>query len=518
MKAHPPLWSSPVSIEDQRAGDGAAFIRFMHQRGRVTKTSIGGRAKDPIRMRPWQQKELYRLLARDQSTLARCHRAGLLGVGRKNGKSAKGSGLALFTADRCDPGGEIYICASDRYQAGIVGNVAKAMVRMDPYLSRRFTVFRNEIVIEQDDIRITILSADATTKDGYNPDLVVFDEVHAQPNAELWDAMALGMGARIDPLMIGITTAGKRYDRRGTDTLCYRLYEYGKQVAKGEVDDPTFYFSWWEPKKGSKADHLSERTWEEGNPGIDDLVSREDLRSTSKRTDEAEFRTKRCNMWVTTSVAAIPDGAFEKLAKQVRDKNKVELDGGKRKVPAKLLKDSVLFLDGSWSGDSTGIVGCTRAGHLFVVTHHERTQFDSPHWRVPVNAVKQDIRDAFDKGGARVLVLDPYRWQQTAADMAGEGYPVVEWATGSIPRIVPAWKDYYAAVMDEELSHDGNKALIRHHDNMVLKIDAKGTRPTKEHPTSIRHIDLSICAIGAYTHRNVEVEEEIKPQAWILTA
>ncbi len=516
VKAIPPRWSNPVSVEAMRAGDGADFIRFMHQRGRVTKTSIGGKAKTRLKMRPWQQKEMFRLLARDPELGIRLHRAGLLGVARKNGKSAKGSGLSLWTADRCDPGGEIYICASDREQAGIVGGVAKAMVRMDPYLSRRFRTLKNEIVIEKDDIVIKIMSSEAYTKDGYNPILVVFDEVHAQPNAELWDAMALGMGSRIDPLMIGITTAGKRFDRLGRDTLCYGLYEYGKQVANGEIDDPTFYFSWWEPKKGSKANHLSKRTWAEANPGIDDLVSSVDLKSVSRRTDEAVFKTKRCNMWVSQSVAAIPEDAFESLGKRRGGKQKIELGGGRRKVPADLLADSVQFLDGSWSGDSTGIVGCTRDGHLFVTVHHERNQFDSPHWRVPVNDVKQDIRTMFD-AGIRLLILDPFRWQQTAVDLAEEGYPVVEWPTNSLPRIMPAWKDYYAAVMDKELTHDGNRALVRHHDNMVLKIDTKGTRPTKESPTSVRHIDLAICSIGAYANRNVEMETETVRKPWVLT-
>lgn len=112
--------------------------------------------------------------------------------------------------------------------------------------------------------------------------------------------------------------------------------------------------------------------------------------------------------------------------------------------------------------------------------------------------------------------LDSVR-QQTASDMADEGYPIVEWPTGSLPRIVPAWKDYYAAIMDGELSHDGNKAMARHHENMTLKVDSKGTRPTKEHPTSIRHIDLGICAIGAYTNRHLEVEVPKKRKPWVLT-
>ena len=517
----PPRYSSPVTLEEMRAGDGARCIKFIQTRCRVTKTSIGGKAKSLLKLRAWQQRETYRILARDPITKRRKHRAGLLGVARKNGKSGWGSGVALWVADGADPGGEVYICAADRLQAGIVGNACKAMVRMDPYLSRRFKVYKNELVIPRDDTRITILSADAATKDGYNPLAVIFDEVHAQPNAELWDAMALGMGARIDPLMIGITTAGKRYDRFGNDTMCYRLYEYGKQIAEKEVVDPSFFFTWWEPdsEDGKGIDHLDPQVWAQGNPGIDDLVSSEDLASVSKRTDAASFKTKRCNIWVSSALAAIPQGRYSALGDSTRARSEeaIQTEGGQRLVPVDWLADSVLFLDGSWSGDSTGVVGCTRDAFEFVVTHHEKTPFDGSDWRIPVNSVKEDIRQAF-AAGARALLLDPYRWQQTAADLVDEGFPVIEWPTGALPRIIPAWKDYYAAIMDGELSHDGNRALIRHHDNMTLKVDSKGTRPVKEHATSTKHIDLAICAIGAYTNRAVEVETTKRRKPWVLSA
>ena len=91
-----------------------------------------------------------------------------------------------------------------------------------------------------------VLSAEAYTKEGLNPNIVLFDEVHAQPNRELWDVMALASGARRDPLLLGITTAGVRTDSSGQDTLCYSLYQYGRRVATGEIDDPPFFLAWWE--------------------------------------------------------------------------------------------------------------------------------------------------------------------------------------------------------------------------------------------------------------------------------
>lgn len=513
----PPLWTSPVSLEAMRAGDGARAIRFMQRYCRVTKTSIGGKAGSKLRLRPYQQKETYRLLARDPITKQRLHRVGLVGEARKNGKSGWGSGIGLDALDSEDDGAEIYVCAGDKDQARIVGNVARRMVELDPYMSRKFTVYKNEIVDKRKDSFFKILSSDTASKDGYNPNVVIFDEVHAQPDDDLWDAMALGQGARIDPLMVGITTAGKRYTRLGQPTLCYRLYEYGKQVASGEVIDPTFYFAWWEPAD-PMANHLDPHTWWEANPGLDDLVSSADLASVSKRTDEATFRTKRCNMWVSSAITAIPHGRFERLAYAKRRKGSefVTTSGGRRKVPVEWIRDCVMFLDGSWSGDSTGVVGCTRDGFLFVITHHEKKMTDGPDWRVPVNSVKLDIENCF-AAGARVLGYDPYRWQQTGSDLTDAGLPIFEWPTNSLPRVIPAWKDYYAAVMDSQLRHSGDQSLVRHHANMALRIDSKGARPTKEHASSAKHIDLGICSIGAWVNRNVEPEVKKTRKPWVLS-
>ncbi len=500
-----------------RRGDGKACIEYVHRYGRVTKTSIGGKAKSRLRLRPWQQKETYRILARTEDG-RRKHRAGLLGVARKNGKSSWASGIAINAADVCDPGGEIYICAADREQARIVFGTASTMVNMDRYLSRRFNVYKNEIVVPSTETKIVVLSSEASTKDGYNPNLVVFDEVHAQTDDELWDAMALGMGARIDPLMLGITTAGKRYTRLGEDTLCYRLYEYGKQVSSGEVDDPSFYFAWWEPSEDdgeNHADHLDERTWEEANPGIDDLVSREDLRSVAKRTDEPSFRTKRCNQWVSKATTAIPSEKWNDSSIVVpKPDGPMVTFQGNREVPAEWLADCVFFLDGSWSGDSTAIVGATRDKHLFVIANYEKRVVDTLEWRVPVASVMEDVRIAY-RSGARLGLLDPYRWQQAASDLTDEGYPLIEWPTGVLARMIPAWKDFYTAVMTGGLTHDGDPSLARHVSNMVLKIDAKGARPTKENPNSKRHIDLGICAIGAFANHAVEPEGK-RRSAWVL--
>ncbi len=502
-----PRWSSPVTKEEMATGDGAAAIDFIQHHCRVDKDSIGGRAGELLRLRDWQQLQLYRLFARRPDG-RRKHREGLLGLPRKNGKSGLGAAVALYEADQGPDGGEVYCCAGDREQARIVYGTARRMVETDPDLSGRVKAYKNEMVWTATGTRFRVLSAEAYTKEGLNPTFVLFDEVHVQPDDELWDVMALAMGAREEPMMLGITTAGAITDRLGNDSLCYRRYQHGRRVATGEIVDPSFYFGWWEPNElddGQPVDHTNPTVWIEANPGYGDLVSAEDFEATVVKTHESEFRTKRCNMWVSGKETAIPSGRWEACQEdRPAEGQLIDFSSGLQ-VPTDWLDDSILFLDGSWSGDSTAIVGCTRDAYLFVVTHHERSDTDGPDWRVPVTSVEDDIRQAIDNG-ARGLALDPHRWQRSAAVLEEDGYPVVEWPTNALARIVPAWKDFYAAVLDQELGHDGDLAMSRHIGNMVLKIDAHGARPVKHRPSQ-RHIDLGICAIGAHANRLLEFDD-----------
>src|SRR5712664_2207062 len=239
-------------------------------------------------MRDWQTDMMSRLLARKPNNRLK-HRQALIGVPRKNGKSALGAGIALFGLAFGPSGGEVFSCAADKEQARIVFGTAKKMIELEPFFSGQFRTYRDAIEFPSTGSVYRVLSAEAFTKEGLNPHLVLFDEVHAQPNRELWDVMALATGARTEPLLVGITTAGVKSDSTGNDSLCYGMYQYGCQVASGEVDDPTFYFEWWGVAEGT--DHRAPASWATANPGFGDIVSEDDFHSAVLRTPEAEFRT-----------------------------------------------------------------------------------------------------------------------------------------------------------------------------------------------------------------------------------
>ncbi|MBM3659484.1 MAG: terminase large subunit [Actinobacteria bacterium] len=487
VEGWPPRYLTKTTAAERRAGDGAAFAEFVEGFCRITKDSYAGRRGEHITLRPWQH-ELFRwALARRTDTGRRRHRRVLVGVARKNTKSTLGAGFALNELVCGPDGGEIYSCAADKYQARIVFGTARDMVALDPELDDLVKVYKDVLEVPLTGSIYRVLSAEAFTKEGLNPTAVVFDELHAQPDRELWDVMNLGLGARIDPLVLAITTAGVLTDSHGRDTICVELYEYGKAVASGEEHDPSFGFCWWEPKRGAGSDHRDPAVWAESNPGlITGLIDPQDFEDAVRTTPESEFRIKRTNVFVAGSHTALPHGVWQKRADPDRS-----IEG----------KPVVLFVDGSWSGDCTGFVGCTIEDrpHLFVVDCWERP-LDAVEWRVPINDVKQRILDTArsTSNPAREVDLDPFRWQQTIADLEDEGLLVAEYPTSSPQRMVPAWKKFYDAVLDGGLSHDGDPRLARHVANMQLKVDRFGARPVKENPASKRHIDLGICAVAAF--------------------
>lgn len=489
-----PRWLTPTSPAERRRGDGAQVATFLEAYCRTTKDTFAGPAGKLLELRPWQRTLLDGVFARRADGRLK-HRVGLVGMPRKNGKSALTSGIALHGLFVGPAGAEVYSCAADREQARIVFGVAKRMVELDPELKTEAKLYRDAIEIPSSGAVYRVLSSEAFTKEGLSPTLVVYDELHAAPNDELWNVMNLGSGARVDPLVLAVTTAGVRTDVTGQDSICYRLYQHGRQVVASDIDDPQFFFAWWEAPADS--DHRQVATWRRANPAFGDLIDPEDFASALVRTPESEFRIKRCNQWVAQETAWLPAGAYEKR----KTERKIE-EGA----------DVVLAFDGSFSGDSTGLVGSTLDRHHFVVDTWEKPT-DVPDWRVPIADVKQAIRDACRRWNVLEVAADPFRWAEQIQDLFAEGIPIIEFPSTSPARMVPACAAFYDGVMTGALSHDGDSRLIRHVRNAVIKRDRLGPRIVKESRESLRHIDLAVCAViadeRARWHASVHQEEAL---------
>ena len=480
IQGFPPRWLSPVAEADLKRSRGNDIADFAEALCKITKDSIAGHAGEDLIFRPWQRELTKQLFAVKADGTFR-HRIGLVGLPRKNGKSAWLSAIALESLVLGAQGGEIYSCAAEKEQAKIVFNTAKEMVRLHPELSELLTVYKDTIHNPKTGSVYRALSSDAFSKEGLNPTLVCFDELHAQPNRELFDVMSLAMGARIEPMLVAITTAGVKSDSSGKDSICFSLYEYGKRISLGEVDDPSFFFAWWEAN--NDGDYRDPNAWKEANPGFDDIVAADDFASAILRTPEAEFKTKRLNIWTSTSDTWLPHGAWDVLSDP-------------REIPDGT--DVVLGFDGSFNGDCTAIVAVSveEVPHIMPVAVWEKPDEADASWQIPVLEVEDAIRAAATRWQVLEIACDPYRWARTFQVLDDEGLPVVTFPQ-TASRMTPATTRFFESVVNSTLTHNGDARLARHIANAQLRTDNRGSRLAKEAKGSKRRIDLAVSSVMA---------------------
>ena len=480
IQGFPPRWLSPVAEADLKRSRGNDIADFAEALCKITKDSIAGHAGEDLIFRPWQRELTKQLFAVKADGTFR-HRIGLVGLPRKNGKSAWLSAIALESLVLGAQGGEIYSCAAEKEQAKIVFNTAKEMVRLHPELSELLTVYKDTIHNPKTGSVYRALSSDAFSKEGLNPTLVCFDELHAQPNRELFDVMSLAMGARIEPMLVAITTAGVKSDNSGKDSICFSLYEYGKRIALGEVVDPSFFFAWWEAN--NDGDYRDPNAWKEANPGFDDIVAADDFASAILRTPEAEFKTKRLNIWTSTSDTWLPHGAWDVLSDP-------------REIPDGT--DVVLGFDGSFNGDCTAIVAVSveEVPHIMPVAVWEKPDEADASWQIPVLEVEDAIRAAATRWQVLEIACDPYRWARTFQVLDDEGLPVVTFPQ-TASRMTPATTRFFESVVNKTLTHNGDARLARHIGNAQLRTDNRGSRLAKEAKGSKRRIDLAVSSVMA---------------------
>lgn len=486
-----PLIETPVPPADIKRGDGDSLCTFTQSFCRHTKDGIAARAGELIQLRPFQRELFSKVRARRPDGRLR-HREALIGLPRKNSKSELGSSLALYgLLDGMGEGLEVYSCASDKDQAKIVFGVAKKMVERDPNLDGGTSTNRKDglVVCYRDVLEVPstgsiykALSSEAFSKEGLNPSMVVYDELHAAPTDELYYVMSLGSGARYDPLLVAITTAGVKYDSTGQDSICYRRYQYGCQVASGEVEDDSFYFVWYGAPKG--ADYRDEAVWAAANPGYGDFLDPDDFRHALGSVSENEFRTKRLNQWVSSVQAWLPMGAWGACRY------------GGEFVPG--ARGVVLGFDGSKNGDCTALVAVTVESEpqIKVLGLWEKPEDAPEGWRVPRAEVREAIRRACREFHVAEIAADDWFWQDALEELESEGLPVVGFPQ-NLSRMGPATQRFYEMVTTRKLRHDGDPRLARHLDNAQLRTESRGSRLQKDAKNSRRHIDLAVAAVMA---------------------
>lgn len=479
-KTWPPRW---LTRSRRRRSRGPEVREFLEHYCRATKDTIAAPAGERLVLRPWQVQLIDGLFLEREDGLLQ-YRQAIIGMPRKNGKTALAAGIGLHGLYLGPAGAEVYSCAGDKEQARLAFGAAKRMVELDPELSALTKIYKDVLEVPESGSVYRVVSSDAPLKEGLSPTLVVFDELHVQPNDDLWSVMNLGSGARAEALVLAITTAGVRKWSDGQDSLCYRMYNYGRDVARRKIADSRFFFAWWEPGGGVNAKHDDPATWRESNPGFDDIVAGEDFEANlPPKVPLHEYRTKRTNVFVdaaSTNWLSDHPGTWAACAAP-----KLKLTPG---------QDAVAALDMSLRHDSTALAVLGRVGSRIV----SRTKI----WKAPEGG-KIDYVEV--KAYLRLMVLafhitaigyDPRYLELTAQQLEDEGLPMVEFPQ-SDERMVPACKHLFELIVGGEFAHADDPELNDHILGSVWRESERGRRLSKG--KSKRPIDGTIANVmGAW--------------------
>lgn len=461
--------------------DGDEVIRFAEAQFRVLK---GFRAGEPLRFTTWQRWLLRALYERNAAGRLRYRRA-LIGLPRKQGKSLMGSAIAVYSMIASEPGAEVYAVAGDRQQARIIFNEAKQQVQNSPMLSQVTKVYRDALEMPTFGSVFRVLSSEFRSQAGLNPSTVLFDELWNQGDGELFDQMTLGSGARLEPLIVSITTAG--YD---LDSLAGRLYQYGKQCAVNEVVDETFGFWWWE----AATDCLitDRQQWRNANPNIaEGLLDVGDMTTATKQTTEAAFRRWRLNQWVRTQESWLPVGAWERsLSSEDLDMNLPVWVG----IDMALKHDSIAV-----------VIAQPQEGHVVV-----RAKIWQPKDEgVDVSEVEAHLRHIHATYKVMEFAFDPAYFQRSAEALLDEGLMMVEFPQTS-QRMVPACGQTYELIVQGKIAHDGSPTFTDQVLSAAQRMTDSGWRLSKG--KSRRKIDACIAMVMAVDRATSKIRLEEGPQ------
>lgn len=296
-----------IRFDPRRAEKAVNFFEkvLVHTKGRWTRS--------PFILTDWQKHDIIEPLFGtvrfdDQyEEWVRNYRIGWIEIGRGNGKSELLAGIALYMlcADQ-EEGAEVYGAAKDRDQAGHVFRVAKRMVELSPILRRIITVrdSTKTLIHPATDSFYRVIAADAAGNLGQNPHCIVFDEVIAQPNADLWNALRTGMGKRVEPMMVAATTAGN-----DPQSFAAQEHKYAMRVDEDwRLDQSRFVYI---RNLDETADPFDEKNWSKPNPALGDFLSVNTLRDEAREAQndpskENAFRQFRANQWVSQATRWMP--------------------------------------------------------------------------------------------------------------------------------------------------------------------------------------------------------------------
>lgn len=452
-------------------------------------------AGKPLILEPWQLQIFSEALAVNADGTPYWSQIVVV-LPRKNGKTTMVGAYGTYHCDQDDGQPEVLLTASSDKQAGRLFDTMTSFVRQSPYLSERFHIrdYIGELSRTDGLGKIMRMASDANRAHGYNPSLVIPDELHAWTTPTLkkaWAAFVTGGGARLATQVFAISTAGDAQDRESG--ILGQLIDGNERC--NDVERPS--------------DALTISRNHEARTLVFNYSA-----PTTSRSDVAAIMKANPASWITERYIgaqavnpAVPDSEFMQLH------GCVWAEAGDSWLPAETwdkcadpdrVVDStvsvVLGFDGSATNDSTALIGCTieDTPHLFVVGVWERPS-TRHEWKVPRLEVERAVKNACATYDVVEFAADPPLWRTELEtwELELRDITFVHYDTRQLATMGDACSRLYSAVVEQRVSHDGSPVLAQHIANCKGKNTRWGMVVTK--PKGSPHkIDAAVAAIAAH--------------------
>ena len=417
-------------------------------------------------------------------------------VPRKNGKSIIGGGLGIymFTADG-EFGAEVYSGATTEKQAWEVFRPAKLMVERTPELKEHFGVDVNASNMCRMEDGSRFEPVIGKPGDGSSPSCAIVDEYHEHQDSTLFDTMETGMGAREQPVMLVITTAGS-----SIGGPCHQLVRDSERMLEGVIERPDLWAMLY-TIDADDDDWTSEQALIKANPNYGVSISGDFLQARQRdamqsAAKQATFRTKHLNEWVGAKNAWLNMLRWKEAPAR---KSLTELEG-RRCIAALDLASKIdiaglLLLFPPVEGDPLWHVH----GRYYLPEARVIEELDSNTARyrefdslglltltdgevIDFEVIKEDLREFAGRFQIEQVAYDPWQATQLAQEMQAEGLLMVE-VRQTVQNLSEPMKEVEAMVLQRKLAHGDCPILTWMASNVVAKLDAKDNiYPNKERP------------------------------------
>lgn len=478
----------------------------------------------PITLEPWQIFILTTVFGWVDAKGMRRFKTVYTEVPRKNAKSTLSSGVALYLLSADGEGGaEIYSAATTRDQARIVWEDAKRMAERCKGLQAKFgvSVTAHSVLVQNTASSFKALSRDqGGNLDGLNIHGAIVDELHGHKTRDVWDVLETATGARQQPLIWGITTAG--FNKVG---ICYEQRAYTiKLLDKVAADEEYFGIIYTIDEADKWDDPVS---WQKANPNWGLSVNPEDIARKARKAMEMaaaqnNFLTKHLNVWVNADTAWMDMKAWDDCGQDIKiedfyglscwaavdlaSKSDIaslslwfEHEGKKYRFGKYYLPE-----EAAEDGRSSHYAGWSKQGFL-TLTPGNVTDYAY---------IEDDLKELARKVEFKSIGYDPWQSQYLANRLQAEGLPMIEYRQ-TVANMSEPMKELEALVRSRKLVHDKNPVQTWMVSNVVAHTDAKeNIYPRKEFPENkIDGVVSDIMALGEYL---TETQQDQGVYAWSL--